>query len=151
MKIGIGLLLLLVSVIQCTNEQNSADRFVSNLYSYYQNDTTDFSSLNPKSIDTIFAPEFLSLMRSNEKKEQGGLGYDPVCDCQDDNGFKLKKIDIVTLKGTTFANVKFKISDTDFNIKLRLVKKNEKWLIADVITSRGSLYDLLKKNLSSNI
>ena len=83
-----------------------------------------------------------------KSKNQMGLGYDPVCDCQDHDGFKLGKIDTFTIKGITFAGVKFKISDTDFDIKLKLVKINGKWFIDDVITSRGSLYDFLKKNVS---
>jgi hypothetical protein len=142
-----GWLLILFSIVHFSNAQNDALRFVSNLYSHYQNDTTGFSCTSPKSIDTIFSPEFLNLMQLSEKQNQEGLGYDPVCDCQDDNGFRLGKIDVLTLKGTPLAEVKFKISDTDFNVKLKLVKKNKKWLIDDVITSRGSLCDLLKRNI----
>ena len=150
MKIGIGVLVILLSATQCTNEQNSAYQFVSNLYSYYQNDTTGFSSLNSKSIDTIFSPEFLRLMRLIEKQEQAGLGYDPVCDCQDDDGFKMVKIDTKTQYGVTYADIKFYISETEYAVKLKLIKKDTKWFIADVITSRGSLYELLKKNISTH-
>lgn len=148
MKIKAELILILFFIVQSANAQNGAYEFVSNLYSHYQNDTSGFSSINPKSIDAIFSPEILNLMRLNEKQQQEGLGYDPVCDCQDDDGFKLGKIDIFTLKGATFAGVKFRISDTHFNIKLKLIEKNGKWFIDDVITSRGSLNDLLKKNMS---
>jgi hypothetical protein len=148
MKIKLGWLLIMLPIIQCANGQNGAYQFISNLYSHYQKDKTGFSSMNPKSIDTIYSPEFLNLMRLDEKQEQVGFDYDPVCDCQDNDGFKLGKIDILTIKGITFAGVKFKISDTDFDIKLKLVKINGKWFIDDVITSRGSLYDLLKKNVS---
>ena len=150
MKISIGWLLIIFSIAQCANEQNGAYQFVSNLYSHYQNDTTGFSSINPKSIDTIFSPEFLNLLRLNEKQEQEGLGYDPICDCQDADGFKMGKIDIYSQKDITYAGIKFIISETEYTIKLKLVKKNEKWLIDDVITSRGSLYNLLKKKISAH-
>jgi hypothetical protein len=150
MKIKAGWLLIFFFIVQYAFGQNGAYEFVSNLYSHYQNDTAGFSSINPKSIDTIFSPEFFDLMRLNEKQNQEGLGYDPVCDCQDDNGFKMGKIEIFTQKSTTFAEVKFKISDTDFDIKLKLVKKNKKWFIDDVVTTRGSLHDLLKKNASTH-
>ena len=148
MKVPIALLFLGLVFFQCTNGQDDACRFVSNLYLHYQNDSSDFSSIDLKSIDTIFSPNFLDLLKLYEKQNQTGLGYDPVCDCQDHDGFKLGKIDTFTIKGITFAGVKFKISDTDFDIKLKLVKINGKWFIDDVITSRGSLYDFLKKNVS---
>jgi len=148
MKFKIEWFLITLCIVLCANGQRGAYQFVANLYLHYQNDTTGFSSMNSKSINTIYSPEFLNLMRLDEKQEQVGFDYDPACDCQDDDGFKLGKINLFTLKGVTFARVKFKIFDTDFDIKLKLVKINGKWFIDDVITSRGSLHDLLKKNVS---
>jgi hypothetical protein len=150
MKVPIASFFLWLVFFQCINGQDDAYQFVSNLYSHYPNDNSDFSAIDLKSIDTIFSPNFLDLLKLYEKQNQTGLGYDPVCDCQDHDGFNLGKINIFTIKGITFAGVKFKISDTYFDIKLKLIKKNKKWLIDDVISSRGSLYKSLKKNISAH-
>ncbi len=145
-NITIGYIALTFCILQCANGQNGAYEFIANLYSNYQNDTTGFSSIDPVSIDTIFSPDFLNIMRRYELREKEGLGYDPVCDCQDDDGFRMKKIDMYKKKGITFARVHFKIFDTEFKVNLKLVRKGEKWLVDDIITSRGSLATLLEKS-----
>ncbi len=46
---------------------------------------------------TLFAPRLLELIRAEQRAsvgETGRLGEDPLCDCQDDDGFLLKRIAI---------------------------------------------------------
>jgi hypothetical protein len=150
MRIITGLFLMVLSFAYCTNGQSSAYQFVVDLYSHYQNDTSSFSSMNPKSIDTIYSPEFLKTLRAYEKKESSGLGYDPVCDCQDEDGFKMKKINIFKRDNITYAEIKFDILLSEYTVTLKLIRKNGKWLIADITTTRGSLLSFLTTGLLSN-
>lgn len=148
-KIKIVLIVLVLALIQCTHGQSNAYKFVSNLYANYQNGNTSFSSINQKSIDTIFSPSFLKLMRMSEERDEEGLGYDLVCDCQDDDGFKIGKIAIHVKNGTTYADVTFSILENEYALTLKIVKENKKWLIDDVITTRGSLYKSLNNAVSA--
>jgi hypothetical protein len=142
MKPRILLISFLWITLACAQDNNSAYKFIYSIYSHYQNDNMDFRFKGPGA-DTIFSPDLLGLFRLDEKLAQGMVGYldfDPLCECQLNAGFKMNKVTIFNKSGITYADVKFKMGNSNNALILQLEKIKEKWLIRDITSSTGSLY-----------
>lgn len=142
----------LVPIPICSTPDNTAYQFLFNLYSNYQNGNVGFR-YNGTAADTIFSPELLKLIRKDQKLAQGEVGYldfNPMCACQDISDFKVIKIVIFKKLDTTYADLRFKISETKDSLLLKLQTNNGRWLIGDIISHSGSLYGFLSASLSDN-
>lgn len=152
MKKNILSILFLCCISTCAKEKDGAYQFISNLYSNYQNGNVNFAYNGP-SADTIFSLDLLKLIRLDQKLAQGMVGYldsDPLCDCQMSDGFIMNKINIFNKSDSTFADIEFKVANTTNRLLLLLENSKNKWLIRDIISSTGSLYQFLSKNLAED-
>jgi hypothetical protein len=146
-----ALILCLLPLALHAAENKGAYRFVENLYSRYQNQDTAYYFSGPGA-DTIFAPELLKLIKLDEKLANGEVGYldgDPLCECQDAEGFVLEKIKISRKSGVTYADVSYAIGAEKRALQLKLKAIKGKWLISDVFSNEmPGLVKYLSKNLS---
>jgi hypothetical protein len=155
MKINMVWILCIMPILLYAKTDSAAYayKFVYNLYSNYQNGNNNFRFDGPRA-DTIFSSELLKLIRLDEKLANGEVGYlgsDPICNCQDPEGFKLLKIAIDKKTDATYAEVKYKISATGMSLLLKLEEKNGKWLISDIVSpKKHSLFEFLSKSLSDS-
>jgi hypothetical protein len=147
-------ILCLLSCIFCEKEHNSAYRFVSNIYATFLPDSLMFVLDSPIA-DTIFTPDFLALIKLDEKMangETGFLNWNPLCDCQDDGGMKVSSITFSEKKGKTYAEVKLAFSLEKRTVVLQLAKIKHRWLINDIETQETpSLCKYLSEKLQGDI
>ncbi|UKM63468.1 hypothetical protein GSB9_00010 [Flavobacteriaceae bacterium GSB9] len=81
-----------------------------------------------KNVSQNFKDELKKIIdEANKADPEYGLGFDPIFNAQDypNKGFKL--IDFDTILG--IVNVKDKILENGFRMKIKLIKENNKWLI----------------------
>ena len=88
----------------------------------------------------IFASRLLSLIRADQGVLPGNVGKldeDPLCDCQDDDGFRLSSIETRPLSADrATAKVSFVIGRIPKVIILDLTATNGTWRVADVHSGR---------------
>jgi uncharacterized protein DUF3828 len=135
-----------------THNDSTSLEFVSNLYRNYGVN----SSFNPldQGADTLFAPELLALIRQDETRAKGEVGYldgDPLCDCQD---FDITEVG-TTLRPSTpsrlIAEVRFLNFERPDTVSLSLIQSNNHWRIEDIRTkSSASLSHDLRTYLSQS-
>lgn len=104
-----------------------------------------------KSASVIFAPRLLRLIRADQAVPPGTVGKldeDPLCDCQDDDGFHLSSIKThQSPLGRATAKVSFIIGHVPKLIILDLTAIDRRWRIADVHSARiHSLVSFLKNS-----
>ena len=108
-----------------------------------------------QSASGIFAPPLLSLIRADQGVSPGTVGKldeDPLCDCQDDDGFRLSSIEThASPPGRATARVSFVIEHVSRSITLDLTTIDRRWRIADVHGGRiHSLVSFLKDSGAQN-
>ena len=112
----------------------TADAFVRGVYRDYGK--PDRADVLGEPAPGIFAPRLLGLIRADEKAaagEVGRLDEDPLCGCQDDDGFRLSSVRVVRrAAGRAVATVRFVISVVRVVVVLDLVRTGDGWRIADV-------------------
>jgi hypothetical protein len=86
----------------------------------------------------VFAPSLLRLIRRDAaetpKGDVGALDGDPICDCQDDDGLRLKDLKVVAAtkdRATAAVSLAFAGGQTD-HLKLDLVHGADGWRISDI-------------------
>lgn len=81
------------------------------------------------------------LRRSIRRQSDGdlGLGYDPLCACQDTGGFTYRIASLVENRGGATARVDFDNFGERHGVTLVLVLRGGRWLIGDVIDDGASL------------
>ncbi len=112
----------------------TANAFVHGVYRDYGK--PDWSGVLGEPAPDIFAPRLLGLIRADEKAaagEVGRLDEDPLCDCQDDDGFRLSSVVVARQSGNrVVATVRFVIGVVPEVVALDLVTTRGGWRIADV-------------------
>ena len=71
-----------------------AEQFLQNLYDRYQSSTVGYSSLG-RDRRRIFSPSLVEIIRADERRNRGYVGtldFDPICDCQDDDGLRVSEM-----------------------------------------------------------
>ncbi len=117
-----------------TGRVATADGFVRGLYEDYGK--PDRADVLGDGAPDVFAPRLLGLIRADQKAaggEVGRLDKDPLCDCQDDDGFRLSSVVVVRRPaGRATATVPFGIGEVAMVVSLDLVGTRGGWRIADV-------------------
>lgn len=110
------------------------EAFVRNAYSEYgkENRPDSLGQIAPK----LFTPKLLSLIRADERVPPGGIGRldeDPLCDCQDDGGFRLSSVTTERVsQDQATVTTHMIIGTVPGVIILDLVQIGTEWRIADV-------------------
>jgi hypothetical protein len=79
-----------------------------------------------------FSPLLLTLIRRHEAVA-GRLGGDPVCDCQDYQGFVLQSVVVRPARtGMAVARVRFVNEGRERILRVSLIKRQDGWRINDV-------------------
>ncbi len=129
----------------------TARTFTERLYEAYRRGEPDY--LGAKAGAT-FAPHLLALIRHDQAAtpsgEVGALDWDPICDCQDDDGVRAKRIEIDDVAADrVLVTVTLGFPAEAKTVKLDLVLRHGRWRIADVHTKdMPSLVGLLEKDES---
>lgn len=104
----------------------------------------------------MFAPELAELLRQNDNYSPGEVGPldgDPICQCQDDAGFRHRIMSLAAAGDTASVVVRNSFHDpayprTDM-VTYRLVRIEGAWRIADIGTmDQPSLKDWLRVELA---
>ena len=81
----------------------AAEVFVRDLYAHYSTATSDFSPLFQPDAGKYFSSGILALKRADEKRtpkgDEGAIGADPICACQDYDGLTLKSLALMRAGG----------------------------------------------------
>ncbi len=125
--------------ICCSKAEDNPTEFVTRIYDQYQ--TNHIPDLLGADGDTIFTPSFLDKYRAFSKKssERHGLGWDPLCECDDKEfpGYSVTDVKIkMTVSKPNYAefDVRFKNSGFGAGVILVLMKTSGNWLIDDIQT-----------------
>ena len=131
----------------------SADDFSTTLYNRYQDNfiATDITSAMA---DTLLSPEFLQLIRLDQKRPEGDRGYlsrDPLCDCQDPEGVKPNTV--ITSQSGDSAAVRVRLCYMNGlkNILFKTILCEGKWHIRNIGSKENpSLYEYLRTYLKKD-
>lgn len=124
--------------------------FVERLYASYRHNS-EFSPLDEP--ERIFAPPLLSAIRADQRLARGEVGFldgDPLCDCQDTHGMRVRieAFSANRMRANARLVVRFAGTHDRRDISLKLVRTVTGWRIADVGTR--SEPSLLRGLLASN-
>jgi len=119
-----------------------ADTFIRHIYAQYDiSDATKMPDFTRSKAPSVFSPSLIQLIRRDQhntpKGDEGKLGADPICDCQDFEHLKITNLQIVkdsAQKATARLTVQLFSDDpssTD-SIKLRLIWLPQGWRIDDI-------------------
>jgi hypothetical protein len=89
-------------------------------------------------VESLYTPE---LKRSIARQSDGdlGLGYDPLCSCQDTGDFSYRIVALTpTPRGATAEIERSNFGETS-TVTLTLARRAGRWLIADIADENGSL------------
>jgi hypothetical protein len=141
-RLGILNLICAIFFLSSANDLDRAHQFINKLYLNYQHTEQTFV-FNGSVADSIFSPELLKLIRLDQTQAKGEAGYldwDPLCDCQDDEGLKVDSIAISQNADSTYAKIKLHFPSASKTVILKLIQKKGKWLIGNI--SDASIPDL---------
>lgn len=114
----------------------TAGAFVRELYKPYE--TENNPEYLGKSASLIFAPHILNLIRADQKDAKGEVGKldeDPICACQDSDGFRLSSIKIYRLSAhRKKSTVSFSLGVERRVVTLDLIEWKGSWRVTDVHT-----------------
>jgi hypothetical protein len=148
--VGIGCFTLAASA-RGKDAHSSAIEFLANLYSGYRAGEPTPDPLGERASE-IFAPSLLFLIRFDQAKAEGEVGFldhDPICACQDYDGFHLTNIKVGPSNDSfTSATVSFLIGTQAQDVFYYLIDVSGNWRVADLSNSRiGSLQSFLETRL----
>jgi hypothetical protein len=136
---GLALLLALSAAAPQAQDLTSARAFVTGLYSAYRRDPgPDY--LGPKA-KSVFSPRLLALIRRDAalaKGEVGALDGDPICDCQDAGGLRLRELKTVSRtvadrpSDRLDATVRLGFPSGTRTLRLDLVAVDGNWRVDDI-------------------
>jgi hypothetical protein len=133
---------------QARQHVDPARMFTQGLYEAYRHGQPDYLGARA---GTTFAPHLLALIRDNKAAtppgDEGALDWDPICDCQDDDGMKVERVDIGEVApDRALAPVTLRFPAEAMTVKLDLVSQRGQWRVADIHTKDvPSLVALLEK------
>jgi hypothetical protein len=141
LRIVPALLAILTAPLLQAQTLPQAETFVRQLYDQYEHPSTPGGpDVFGKMETLIFSPGLLAVMRKADratpKGEVGKLDGDPVCDCQEMEGIKVKQLHTtLTGKGraTAIASLLFPSPETR-EIRLYLLWTAKGWRIDDIGT-----------------
>lgn len=114
---------------------SGARALIENIYSRYRDST--------KVLDVPFTPELEASI--DKQSDDGNLGYDMFCECQDPGDPGMLRHTIRSLEPTpdgAVARVSFVIGGPPSTaLTIRLARRGTKWAVADVIGDDGSLLE----------
>ncbi|MBE7210681.1 MAG: DUF3828 domain-containing protein [Gluconacetobacter diazotrophicus] len=119
---------------QASRTSGTPDAFVREVYRDYGKD--DRPDLLGPTAPGFFAPGLLALIRADERVPSGGVGRldeDPLCDCQDDGGFR--RVSVILDHppgGRVEATIHAMVGTDAVVVGLDLVETGRGWRIADV-------------------
>lgn len=105
--------------------------FVRNLYEPYK--TRYGPTYLGEQAPQVFSPRLLNLIRADQDARlgEGKLDEDPICNCQDSDGFQLSNIQVSRLSPhQATARVTFAIGDERKFVILDLLRSNSSWRVA---------------------
>ncbi|HMN55158.1 MAG TPA: DUF3828 domain-containing protein [Sphingopyxis sp.] len=108
-----------------------AQALIGRIYTAYVHDDVP-------DLDGLYTPE---LRRSIRRQSDGdlGLGYDPLCSCQDTGDFTYRIASLVERKGGAAAQVDFDNFGEHHSVTLLLVRRGGRWFVGDIIEDGASL------------
>ena len=133
---------------QARDHLDAARTFTQGLYEAYRHGEPDYLGARAR---TTFAPRLLALIRDDRaatpRGDEGALDWDPICDCQDDDGMKVERVDIGEVApDRALATVTLRYPAETMTVKLDLVSQHGQWRVADIHTKDvPSLVALLEK------
>jgi hypothetical protein len=83
----------------------------------------------------------------------GVLDFDPICQCQDNDGLVMQVVSLHQNGSVATAKVNNRFGREVHVVRFRLSKTGSRWLLADVVTRRqpSLLKDLEKANLNLKV
>jgi hypothetical protein len=123
---------------------NGARAFVAWLYSHYP-EREGVPAFDPtgRSADAVFDPSMAALLREDARRtpkgDVGAIDWDPICDCQDDDGLTAK-IDSLFPVGSggasAIVNIRFANESpaSAHRLEYHLVVVHGRWRIHDIKT-----------------
>ena len=141
LRIVFALIVILTAPLVQAQTVPQAETFVRQLYSQYEHPSIPGGpNIFGKMATSVFSRGLLAVMekadRATPKGEVGKLDGDPVCDCQDSDGIKLKELHVTptgTGKATAVASLLFPTPETR-EIRLYLLWTPRGWRIDDTGT-----------------
>lgn len=138
MTLGVALLAALALSLPATSaDLASARAFTAKLYRAYERGDPNYLG---RDADKTFAESLLRRIRRDQqtapKDEVGTLDGDPICDCQDAEGLKLKRLDMTgEAPGQAVATATLQFPGGEVReVRLDLVATPRGWRVADVHT-----------------
>lgn len=133
---------------QAQHHLGAARAFTEGLYEAYRHGEPDYLGARAR---MTFAPRLLALIRDDKAAtppgDEGALDWDPICDCQDDGGMKVERVEIgEAAPDRALATVTLRFPAETMTVKLDLVSQRGQWRVADIHTKDvPSLVALLEK------
>ena len=154
MKIILLFLAALASfTVHAQPPSQTVEQTVRQIYQNYKSDATApyFGETGERAITSARIQQALTLNDNLTLPGNiGWLDYDPVCDCQDFGDLVLESV-AVTQTDTDHADavVRFRTFDDDkekTTQTLKMVAENGRWVIADVISNHGSVWQAVNSD-----
>ncbi len=113
----------------------SARATIERIYAAYATDTGP-------DLDTLFTTELTEAIARDSEMEDGGLSYDPFCQCQDFENLT-HRIESVDADGENevVARVSVTNAGTPHRLTIRLARRGAEWKVADINDGERSLLD----------
>lgn len=111
----------------------SARATIERIYAAYATDTGP-------DLDTLFTAELNAAIARDSEMEDGGLAYDPFCQCQDFENLT-HRIESIDADGDNevVARVSVTNAGTPHRLTIRLARRGAEWKVADVNDGERSL------------
>lgn len=111
---------------------SGARALIDTVYSAYVRDEAP-------AIEGLYTVELLASMALESDMEDGGLGYDPFCQCQDfgDFSYTIESLE-PTAEGAT-ATVAFSNFGEPQTVRIELVQRDGEWRVGDIHNGETSL------------
>ena len=150
--IALGVALATTGTAAPARDRSGARAFIEHVYADYPRTR----SRSDAEYYGMFAPDLAELLRQNDNYSPGDVGPldgDPICQCQDDAGFRHRILSLAAAGDTATVVVRNSFNDpayprTDL-VTYRLVRIKGQWKIDDIGTKeQPSLKDWLRVELA---
>ena len=116
-------------------QNSSIEDFIHSIYVNYYENGPGINIGSPET-DVLLSPTLLQIMHHDNELVQGEAGFldaDPICECQDHNTIKVKKIVVKKINVSKFiAKVSFINLEHLTTVEFSLLKINGLWHIDDI-------------------
>jgi hypothetical protein len=120
-----------------------AETFVDRVIAY---ETSGSANIRSPAFAGLLAPSLRAAVKSDlTGPDVGVLDYDPLCDCQDAAGLKMRPVSIKGDSSVAIATIENAFGEERRLVRLRLENGKAGWQIADIASSqRPSLLKALR-------